>query len=62
MQSNLQSPTLSNMYNKELAVQMDQCTAPCLYIRDREVKSLFYADDLGLLSAVGREIQQTAEH
>lgn len=40
---------------------MEQCT-PCLYIRDREVKPLFYADDLVLLSAVGQEIQQTADH
>lgn len=40
---------------------MEQCT-PCLYIQDREVKPLFYADDLVLLSAVGQEIQQTADH
>ena len=42
------SLTLFNVYINELAVELDQCAAPGLSLLDREVKSLFYADDLTL--------------
>ena len=37
---------------------MDQCAAPGLSLLDREVKSLFYADDLVLLSPTEQGLQQ----
>ena len=52
------SPTLFNIYINELAVKLDQCTAPGLSLLDREVKSLFYADDLVLLSPTKQGLQQ----
>ena len=42
----------------ELAVELDQCAAPGLSFLDREVKSLFYADDLVLLSPTEQGLQQ----
>ena len=39
-----------NVYINELAVELNQCAAAGLSLLDREVKSLFYADDLVLLS------------
>ena len=42
------SLTLFNVYINEPAVELDQCAAPGLSLLDREVKSLFYADDLTL--------------
>lgn len=39
-----------NVYTNELATQLDQCAVPGLSLLDREVTSLFYADDLVLLS------------
>ena len=41
-----------------LAVALDQCAAPGLSLLDREVKSLFYADDLVLLSPSEQALQQ----
>ena len=38
------------VHTNELAVELDQCAAPGLSLLDREVKSLFNADDLALLS------------
>jgi len=52
------SPTLFNIYINELAVELDQCAAPGLTLLDREVKSLFYADDLVLLSPTKQGLQQ----
>ena len=52
------SPTLFNVYINELAVELDQCAAPGLSLLDREVKSLFYADDLVLLSLTEQGLQQ----
>ena len=50
--------TLFNMYINELAVELDQCAAAGLSLLDREVKSLFYADDLILLSSTEQGPQQ----
>lgn len=44
------SLTSFNVYINELGVQLDQCSAPDHFLLDREVKALFYADDLVLLS------------
>ena len=52
------SLTLFNVYINELAVELDQCAAPGLSLLDREVKSLFYADDLVLLSPTEQGLQQ----
>ena len=46
------------MYINELAFQLDQCAVPSLSLLDREVKSLFYADDLALLSPTEQGLQQ----
>ena len=40
------------------AVELDQCAAPGLSLLNREVKSLFYADDLVLLSPSEQGLQQ----
>ena len=42
----------------ELAVQLDQCAVPGLSLLGREVKFLFYADDLVLLSPTEQGLQQ----
>ena len=52
------SPTLFGVYINELAVELDQCAAPGLFLLDREVKSLFYADDLVLLFPTEQGPQQ----
>ena len=52
------SPTLLNVYINELAVELDQCAAPGLSLLNREVRSLFYADDLVLLSPTEQGQQQ----
>ena len=52
------SQTLFNVYINELAVELDQCAAPGLSLLDREVQSLFYADDLVLLSLTEQGLQQ----
>ena len=52
------SPTLLNVYINELAVELDQCAAPGLSLLNREVRSLFYADDLVLLSPTEQGLQQ----
>ena len=44
------SPTLFNVYIDELAVLLEQSTAPVLNLNNREVKLLLYADDLVLSS------------
>ena len=46
------------MYINELAVELDQYAAAGLSLLDREVKSLFYADDLVLLSPTEQVLQQ----
>ena len=46
------------MYINELAVELEQCAAPGLSLLNREVKSLFYADDLVLLSPTEQGLQQ----
>lgn len=38
--------TLFNVYINELAIELDQYAVPGLSLQDKEVKSLFYADDL----------------
>ena len=52
------SPTPINVYINEIAVELDQCAAPGLSLLDREVKSLFYADDLVLLSPTEQGLEQ----
>lgn len=52
------SPTLFNLYINELAMQLEQCTAPGLTLLDKEVKCLLYADDLVLLSPTPEGLQQ----
>ena len=44
------SPSLFSVYINELAVELDHCAAPGLSFLDREVKSLFYTNELVLLS------------
>ena len=44
--------------NNELAVKLDHCAAPGISLLGREVKSLFYADDLVLLSPTEQGLQQ----
>ena len=46
------------MYISELADELDQCAAVGLSLLDREVKSLFYADDLVLLPPTEQGPQQ----
>ena len=56
------SPTLFDMYTNKLATQLDQCAVPGLSLLDREVKSLFYADNLVPLSPTEQGLRQTAGH
>ena len=51
------SLTLFNVIN-ELAIDLDQCAASGLSLLNREVKSLFYADNLTLLSPTEQGLQQ----
>ncbi len=41
----------SNIYINELAVLLEQSTAPGLTLQDQNIKPLLYADDLVLLSS-----------
>ena len=52
------SPTLFNVYINELAVQLEQSTAPGLTLLDKEIKFLLYADDLVLISPTAQGLQQ----
>nr|WPH61295.1 reverse transcriptase [Somniosus microcephalus] len=52
------SPTLFNIYINELADMLEQSESPGLRLLDGEVKSLFYADDLVLLSPTEQGLQQ----
>ncbi len=51
-------PTLFNIYINDLAVQLDQSTAPGLTLLDKNIKFLLYADDLVLLSSTPQGLQQ----
>ena len=44
------SPTLFNIYINELALLLEQSPAPALTLQDTEIKCLFDADDLVILS------------
>ncbi len=52
------SPTLFNIYINELAVLLEQSTAPGLTLQDQNIKLLLYADDLVLLSSTPQGLQQ----
>ena len=52
------SQTVFNVYINELAVKMDQCAAPGLSLLHKEVRYLFYADDLVLLSPTEQGLRQ----
>ena len=52
------SPTLFNIYVNELAVLLEQSTAPGLPLNNTEVKFLLFADDLVLLSPSKQGLQQ----
>lgn len=52
------SPTLFNIYINELAVLLEQSTAPGLPLNNTEVKFLLFADDLVLLSPSEQGLQQ----
>ncbi len=52
------SPTLFNIYINELAVELEQSTAPGLTLQDQNFKLLLYADDLVLLSSTPQGLQQ----
>ena len=52
------SQTLFNVHLNELADELDQCAVPGLSLLDREVRSLFYADDLVLLSPTEQGLQK----
>ncbi len=48
----------SNIYINELAVLLEQSTAPGLTLQDQNIKPLLYADDLVLLSSTPQGLQQ----
>ena len=52
------SPTLFNIYIKELAMALEQSAAPGLTLLESEVKCLLFADDLVLLSPTKEGLQQ----
>ena len=52
------SPTLFNIYINELSKQIENSPAPGLKLQDTEIKCLFYADDLVLLSPTKEGLQQ----
>ena len=55
------SPALFNIYINELASILDQSTVPGLTLRNTEIKSLLYADDLILLSPTKEGLQQSLD-
>lgn len=55
------SPTLFNIYINELALLLEQSTAPGLTLTDTEIKCLFYADDLVILSPTREGLQQSLD-
>ena len=52
------SPTLFNIFINKLAETLEPSTAPGLPLHDTEIKSLFYADDLVLMSPTKEGLQQ----
>ncbi len=49
----------SNIYINELAVLLEQSTAPGLTLQDQNIKPLLYADDLVLLSSTPQGLTAT---
>ena len=52
------SPILFHIFINQLAETLEQSTAPGLPLHDTEIKSLFYADDLVLMSPTKEGLQQ----
>ena len=55
------SPTLFNIDINELALLLEQSPAPGLTLPDTEIKCLFYADDLVILSPTKEGLQQNLD-
>ena len=54
-------PTLFNIYINELALYLEESPAPGLTLQDTEIKCLFYADDLVILSPTKEGLQQNLD-